>query len=62
VPLCCQQELPTQRFLGVPTGKNPENSNLVSIEVMQWVLLYLSIMIGVTENIWCSMDKITFML
>jgi hypothetical protein len=26
-----------------PTGKNPEDSNVVSIEVMQWVLLYLSI-------------------
>jgi hypothetical protein len=29
--------------LGVPTGKNPEDSNLASVEAMQWVLLYLSI-------------------
>jgi hypothetical protein len=26
-----------------PTGKNPEDSNLASVEAMQWVLLYLSI-------------------
>jgi hypothetical protein len=31
------------RVLGVPTGKNPEDSNLVSVEAMQWGLLYLSI-------------------
>jgi hypothetical protein len=28
---------------GVPTGKNPEDSNLTSVEAMQWVLLYLYI-------------------
>jgi hypothetical protein len=28
-------------FLGAPTGKNPEDSNLASVEAMQWVLLYL---------------------
>jgi hypothetical protein len=28
--------------LGVPTRKNPEDSNLVGVEAMQWVLLYLS--------------------
>jgi hypothetical protein len=39
----CQQELHTQGFSGVPTGKNPEDSNLASVEEMQWVLLYLSI-------------------
>jgi hypothetical protein len=36
-------ELHTQGFLGVPTGKNPDDSNLASVEAMQWVLLYLSI-------------------
>jgi hypothetical protein len=30
-------------FSGVPTGKNPEDLNLASVEAMQWVLLYLSI-------------------
>jgi hypothetical protein len=43
VPLRCQQELHTQGFSGVPTGKTLEDSNLVSVEAMQWVLLYLSI-------------------
>jgi hypothetical protein len=43
VPLCCQQKLRTQGYLGVPKGKNPEDSNLASVEAMQWVLLYLSI-------------------
>jgi hypothetical protein len=43
VPLRCQQELLTQGFLGVSTGKNPEDSNLASVEAMQWALLYLSI-------------------
>jgi hypothetical protein len=43
VPLRCQQELHTQGSLGVSTGKNPEDSNLASVEAMQWVLLYLSI-------------------
>jgi hypothetical protein len=43
VPLRCQQELHTQGVLGVSTGKNPEGSNLESVEAMQWVLLYLSI-------------------
>jgi hypothetical protein len=43
MPLRCQQELHTQRFLDIPTGKNPEDSNLASAETMQWVLLYLSI-------------------
>jgi hypothetical protein len=31
------------RSLGVPTGKNPGDSNLASVEAMQWVLLFLSI-------------------
>jgi hypothetical protein len=31
------------RFFGVPTVKNPKDSNLVSEKAMQWVLLYLSI-------------------
>jgi hypothetical protein len=43
VPLCCQQELHSQGFLGVPIGKNPEDSVLASVEAMQWVLLYLSV-------------------
>jgi hypothetical protein len=30
-------------FLGVPAGTNPEDSNLMSLETMQWVLFYLSI-------------------
>jgi hypothetical protein len=42
VPLRCQQELHTQRCLGVPIGKNPEVSSQESVEAMQWVLLYLS--------------------
>jgi hypothetical protein len=29
-------------FLCVPTGKNPEDVNLASVEAMQWVLLYVS--------------------
>jgi hypothetical protein len=32
-----------QGFLGFPTAKNAENSNLMSVEAMQWDLLYLSI-------------------
>jgi hypothetical protein len=43
VPLHCQQELHAQGFLGIPTGRNPEDSNLASVEVMQWVLLHISI-------------------
>jgi hypothetical protein len=38
VPLGSQQELHSRGFLGVPTGKNPEES----VEVMQWIFLYLS--------------------
>jgi hypothetical protein len=30
-------------ILGFPTGKTQEDSNLASVEAMQWVLLYLSI-------------------
>jgi hypothetical protein len=51
MPLRCQQELHTQGFSGVSTGKNPEDSNLASVEAMQWVLFYLSTDRGVTENI-----------
>jgi hypothetical protein len=39
----CQQALHTQGVLGVPTGKNAEDSYLVSMEAMLWVLLYLPI-------------------
>jgi hypothetical protein len=57
VPLRCQQELHTQGFLGVPTGKIPEDSNLASVEAMQWVhLLYLSIGHAI-ENISHSATK-----
>jgi hypothetical protein len=34
VPLRCPQELHTQEVLGVPTGKNPEDSNPASVEAM----------------------------
>jgi hypothetical protein len=40
VPLRCQQELHAQGTLGVPTGEKLEDSDLASVEVMQWVLLY----------------------
>jgi hypothetical protein len=61
VPLRCQQELHTQGFLGVPTGKNPEDSNLASVEAMQWVILYLSIGHGrcYTNEVQFTRDGIT---
>jgi hypothetical protein len=31
-----------ERFLGVCTGKNPENSNLARVGIVQCVILYLS--------------------
>jgi hypothetical protein len=43
MPLHCQKELHTQGVFGVPIGKNRDNSNLARVEVMQWVLVYLSI-------------------
>jgi hypothetical protein len=43
VLLRCKEVLHTQGFLVVPTGKNPEDSNLTCVEAMQWVLLYLPI-------------------
>jgi hypothetical protein len=43
---------------GVPTDKNQEDSNLASVEAMQWVLsTYPSILIRVTENISHSTAK-----
>jgi hypothetical protein len=45
------------RVFGVPTGKNVEESNLASVEAMQWVLLYLSIGPDI-ENISHSTAKI----
>jgi hypothetical protein len=39
----CQKDLHTQGFLGVPTSKNRDDSNLTSVEAMQRVLLYLFI-------------------
>jgi hypothetical protein len=32
-----------RRDLGVPTGRNPEDSSQASVEATQWVLLYLSL-------------------
>jgi hypothetical protein len=47
-----------KRVLGVPTGKHSDDSNLGNVEAMQWVLLYYpSLMVGVTENISHSADK-----
>jgi hypothetical protein len=40
MPLRRQQDLHTIGILGVPTGKNPEDSNLAIVEDMQWVFLY----------------------
>jgi hypothetical protein len=41
------------RVLGVPTAKNPEDSNLVSVEAMQCgsSSTYPLVMMGVMENI-----------
>jgi hypothetical protein len=39
------------RVLGVRRGKKSENSNLASVEAMQWVFLYVFVMISVTANI-----------
>jgi hypothetical protein len=39
----CQQELHTHGCVGVPTGKNTEDSSPVSVEAMQYALLCLSI-------------------
>jgi hypothetical protein len=57
VLLCCQQELHMQVLLGVPTGKNPEDSNLVSVDAIQSFSTYPSVMIGANENILHSMAK-----
>jgi hypothetical protein len=43
VPLRCLEELHTQGLLSAPTGKNPEDSNVASVEAIKWVLLRLSI-------------------
>jgi hypothetical protein len=51
MPLRCQQELHTEGFLGVPTGKNPEDSNLASVGSRSGSSsTYPSVMIGATEN------------
>jgi hypothetical protein len=42
LPVRCQQELHIQGFFCTPTGKNSEDSNLVSMKAMLWILLYLS--------------------
>jgi hypothetical protein len=42
MPLHHQQKLHTQGFFGVPTGKNPEDSNVAGKEVTLCFLLYLS--------------------
>jgi hypothetical protein len=58
VPLRCLQELHTQEeVFGVPTGTRPEDSSQVSVEAMQWILLYLSVMIAIIENISHSTAK-----
>jgi hypothetical protein len=49
VSRCCVHK----GLLGVPTGRNQEDSNL---EAVQWVLLYL-VMLGVAENTWHSRAK-----
>jgi hypothetical protein len=41
--LDCELVLNTQGLLSAATGKNPEESNLVSMGATQWVLLSLSI-------------------
>jgi hypothetical protein len=37
------KELHTQRVSDAPTGNNPQDSNLASVEAMQFVLVYLFI-------------------
>jgi hypothetical protein len=39
------------RALGVPTGKNSEDSNVARVEAMQWVLLYLTIGHDIEKNL-----------
>jgi hypothetical protein len=50
---CDGEVLHMQGFLGVPTGRNPEEWNQAwSVEAMQWVLLtYPSVITGVVENV-----------
>jgi hypothetical protein len=43
VLLPSKQEVYTKWFLGVPRGKNPEDSNLAIVEAMLWALIYLYI-------------------
>jgi hypothetical protein len=43
MPFCCQQELHTQGFLAVSTGKILEYSDWASMGAMHWVVLYFSI-------------------
>jgi hypothetical protein len=50
VPLGCQQELRTLGGLGVPTGKNPEDSNLVRVEAMRLATNYTSYNYTFTYN------------
>jgi hypothetical protein len=40
ITLRCQKELHIQGYLGVPPSKNPGDSDLASVEAMQWDLLY----------------------
>jgi hypothetical protein len=59
VSLRCQQELHTQGVSGVPAGKDSEDSNLASVEAMQWAYHYLPIAHeSVTENISHSIAKL----
>jgi hypothetical protein len=44
-------EAACHKVLGAPTGKSPKDSNLASLEAVQWVLLYLSVSLtGVIDN------------
>jgi hypothetical protein len=55
VPLCCQQELHTQGLLSVPTGTNPEDSNLASVGPL--VPIHGPVYIVLIENISHSTAK-----
>jgi hypothetical protein len=54
VSVHCRQELHTQAYLGVPTGKNPDNLNLACVEAMWWA--HQSV-IGFVDDVLLSMDK-----
>jgi hypothetical protein len=45
-------------FYGVPTSKNPEDSNFPARRPCSGVLLYLSVMTGITDNISHSTENV----